>query len=157
MSPWDDALAEAPDLAKAVQGRFEANKHSILATLRADGSPRVSGTETLFAGGHLWLGSMGESRKSRDLQRDGRFALHSLPDLELQDGDAKVSGRAIEVVDEADWAAFRAVHPTGGEAPGPYELFRCDITEVVLTRVVGDHMEIDTWHPGEAPRRIERR
>lgn len=119
MSSWHDVTTAAPELASAAQTRFEAQKHSVLATLRADGSPRVSGTETLFAGGHLWLGSMGESRKSRDLQRDGRFALHSFPDLEMRDGDAKVSGRAIEVVDEADWEAFRAVHPTGGDAPGP--------------------------------------
>jgi hypothetical protein len=157
MTSWDDVAAAAPDLAKAVQARFEANLHAVLATLRADGSPRVSGTETLYAGGHLRLGSMGGSRKSADLVRDGRFALHSLPDIEMQAGDAKVSGRAVQIVDPDEWAAFRAVHPRGGDAPGPYELFKADITEVVLIRVVGDHMQIDTWHPGEAPRSIERR
>src|SRR3712207_2635746 len=103
MTSWDDVTTAAPDLAKAVQARFEAQKHSVLATLRKDGSPRVSGTETLFAGGHLWLGSMGASRKSRDLQRDGRFALHSMPDLELQEGDAKIAGVAVQVVRDEDW------------------------------------------------------
>ena len=157
MTSWDDVSAAAPDLAKAVQARFEAQKHSVLATLRRDGSPRLSGTETLFAGGRLWLGSMGGSRKSADLQRDGRCALHSMPDLEMRDGDAKISGRAVEVVDEAGWAAYRAVHPTGGEAPGPFELFEIDVTEIVLSRVEGDHMVIDSWHPGGAVRRVERR
>ena len=67
----------------------------MLATLRRDGSPRISGIEVTFADGQLWLGMMPDSRKALDLQRDPRFALHSAPlDADLKDGDAKISGRA---------------------------------------------------------------
>ena len=58
MASWNDVTIAAPALAKAVQGRFEATGLGILATLRKDGSPRVSGVEPLFAVGELWLGSM---------------------------------------------------------------------------------------------------
>jgi hypothetical protein len=40
MATWKQFAAEAPDLAYAVRARFEAAKHHVLATLRADGSPR---------------------------------------------------------------------------------------------------------------------
>ncbi|MDI9973605.1 pyridoxamine 5'-phosphate oxidase family protein [Rhodococcus sp. IEGM 1307] len=79
MTNWTQFETEAPDLAKAVAARFEAHKHHVLATLRKDGSPRVSGTEVEFYEGALLLGSMVGARKVQDLQRDPRFSLHSNP------------------------------------------------------------------------------
>ena len=73
--------------------------HSILATLRHDGSPRLSGLETNFSEGELWLAMMPDSRKADDLRRDPRFALHSSPQTELVEGDAKINGHAIAVTD----------------------------------------------------------
>ena len=60
----------APELAAAVQRCFDAHIHKTLATLRTDGSPRVSGQEMSFRDGNVWLGMMPDSRKARDLQRD---------------------------------------------------------------------------------------
>ena len=103
MATWEQFSSEAPDLAKAVRARFEATKHHVISTLRRDGSPRVSGTEVEFRGPELILGSMWQAVKARDLQRDGRFALHSNPgDGSLDGGDAKISGRAVEVTDLFD-------------------------------------------------------
>ena len=62
-----------------MRARFDAHRHKILGTLRADGSPRLSGIETTFKDGELWLGMMPGSRKVQDLQRDPRLALHSPP------------------------------------------------------------------------------
>lgn len=156
MTRWTEFADQAPELAAAVRDRFAATKHHVLATLRQDGSPRVSGTEVEFFDGDLTLGSMGGSRKARDLQRDGRLALHANPgDGSMAGGDAKVSGLASEVLDEAELEVYvEAVRP-----PPPFHLFRVDLTEVVLTCVSAeqDCLLIHTWHPGEPPRVIERR
>ncbi|MCU1483938.1 MAG: pyridoxamine 5-phosphate oxidase-related FMN-binding protein [Actinomycetia bacterium] len=162
MTNWNDVLAAAPELGALVQARFEATGLAVLATLRADGAPRVSGIETSFFDGELCLGSMWEARKALDLRHDPRLALHAATvDKEVKDGDARVSGRAVEVDDEAWKRAFatRFQEETGydPDANGPWHLFRVDVTELSTIRPGGDHLVIDVWHPGEAPRRIERR
>jgi Pyridoxamine 5'-phosphate oxidase len=100
MPSWSEFEAAAPELAKSVRARLDAHKHKTLATLRRDGSPRISGTETEFKDGELWIGSMLDARKAHDLQRDPRFALHSGSD-EPDDwaGDAKLAGVAEEIID----------------------------------------------------------
>ncbi|HEY1296228.1 MAG TPA: pyridoxamine 5'-phosphate oxidase family protein, partial [Chloroflexota bacterium] len=77
MSRWQDVVDTAPEFADRAQRLFQARKHKTLATLRSDGSPRISGTETQFADGDVWLGMMPDSLKARDLRRDPRLALHS--------------------------------------------------------------------------------
>jgi Pyridoxamine 5'-phosphate oxidase len=82
----------------------------VLATLRRDGSPRVSGSEIACLGSDLSFGSMPNAVKALDLQRDGRCALHAHPS---SDGDAKVAGVAVEVTGEA-----KSAYLTGDESPG---------------------------------------
>lgn len=161
VSSWNQLVAAAPDLAPAVRRRFEAHRHNVVATLRHDGSPRISGIETGFLLGELWLGMMPGSRKAKDLQHDPRVALHAAPiDLELIEGDAKLAGRAVEITDDETKAAFlQAHHAAGHEAPppGPMHLFRIDVQEISLVRVDGDHLVIDAWREGEDVKRVERR
>ena len=45
MPSWDEVARSAPELATAVQRLFDAHKHRTMATLRRDGSPRISGIE----------------------------------------------------------------------------------------------------------------
>jgi hypothetical protein len=155
MARWSDIEAEAPELAALARGFLDAHVHKTLATLRRDGSPRISGTEVIFAEGDLWLGSMWEAVKARDLQRDPRFAVHSgSEDPPGWSGDAKVAGR-VEEIEDAD----RKAAITGGKAPaGPAHLFRADIDELV---VVGlnesrDKLVIESWHAGRGVTRQER-
>lgn len=156
MATWNDLATAAPELAERVQARFTAHKHLLLATLRRDGAPRISGVEVQLSGGNLWMGMMGASRKAADLQRDPRMALHSAPlDLDLVDGDAKVSGRALEVVDPAGIAAWRG--DLGYEPPGPFHLFRVEVDEVSVVTVSGDHLVIDSWRPDKGSWRVERK
>ena len=147
MASWQQIEAEAPELVARARGLFDANKHKTLATLRRDGSPRISGSEIIFADGELWFGSMWQAVKALDLQRDPRFALHSASDGDNFEGDAKIAGRAEEVSDDA---VKRAV--VGGDgSSGPMHLFRADITELVVIGLGGDppdHMVIESWHPG---------
>jgi hypothetical protein len=149
---------EVPALAAAARGYLDARRHKVLATIRADGSPRASGIETFFVDGDLWFGSMPASGKARDLERDPRYALHSASeDPPAWTGDAMVSGRAVEV-DEARRAAVMAAH--GGEHPeGPFHLFRCDIHEVTTVRLGDppDHLVMESWREGRGLRRSERR
>jgi hypothetical protein len=154
MSTWSEFTAEAPELAERVRERLQAHKHLTIATLRRDGSPRISGTEVQLTGGELWIGSMWQALKARDLQRDGRFALHSGTDEPDEfAGDAKVAGVAEEITDP------EVVQEHNGEVTsGPSHLFRLDVREASVVRhnEAGDALLIEIWRPGEAVRRIER-
>ncbi len=147
MPSWSDVEAEAPKLAALARGFFDTQVHKTLATLRKDGSPRISGTEVNFADGELWFGSMWRAVKALDLRRDPRFALHSgSVDPPGWTGDAKLSGRAEEITDPERQAAI-----IGADAPpGPSHLFRADIEEVVVVRLgdPADHLVIESWHVG---------
>jgi hypothetical protein len=164
MASWQSFCDEVPEMAALVQQRFDAHRHKVLATLRKDGGPRISGIEASFRDGQMWLAGMPGSVKFVDLTRDPRFALHSAPSDPPDDadpaawvGDAKVSGVAVPVVDPEGLAAFDAATPE--KPPGPFDLFRADLEEAVFVRVGpgGDHLLIDTWHPGRGCVRVERR
>lgn len=160
MASWQEVVDDAPDFARAVQGRFDAHQHKVLATLRKDGSPRISGIEASFAEGELWLGMMLESRKALDLLRDPRLALHSAtPDVgddpTAWTGDAKIAGRAIDATDPSVMKKYVRAF---GEPEQPFHLFTVDIAEVVLVRVgdPADHLDIDVWRAGRGLERIAR-
>jgi hypothetical protein len=149
MASFADVETEEPEFATRVRAAFDAHRHKILATLRADGSPRVSGIEASLGGGQLWLAGMTRSVKFADLRGDPRMALHSGSDEpDSFTADAKVSGRAVEVTDPAERAAFATA--TGSPADGDYELFRVDLEQVVLTAVADDKsaLIISSWRPG---------
>ncbi len=155
MPSWSEFEAAAPDLAREVRERLEAHKHQTLATVRADGSPRISGTESLLAEGELWIGSMWGARKARDLQRDPRFALHGgSDDPPAWTGDAKVAGVAEEI---ADPERVRRLNGEAG-AMGPSHLFRLDLREVSAVRLdpEGKALVIEVWTPDGGVRTMTR-
>ena len=150
MTAWKDVEEAVPEFAARVRRIFEAHKHKTIATLRADGGPRISGIEAEFVDGELRFGSMAGARKGADLHRDPRFALHS-PSVDPPEGnpagwvgDAKIAGRA------------HAVGPVGGDADG--EQFHADIDEVVFTGLNADatKLVVESWTPGRGLRRVER-
>ena len=53
MPTWSEFEAAAPELAKSVRARLDAHTHKTIATLRRDGSPRISGIETAFVDSDL--------------------------------------------------------------------------------------------------------
>lgn len=126
MVTWKGFAAAEPDLAREVRERFDAGRHKTIATLRDDGSPRISGIECEFTGEHLRFGSMAGSRKGADLARDPRFALHgpTVHPVEGEErawpGEAKVAGRALPG------------GPVGGDGQGDEpegDYFVADLTE----------------------------
>ena len=148
--------AEASELAALARGFLDAHVHKTLATLRRDGSPRISGTEVVFADGELWLGSMWRSMKALDLRRDPRFALHSgSADPPDWTGDAKLAGRLEEIADLERKAAIIGDVASRNSS----HLFRADIIELAVVRIgdPADHLVVETWHAGRGINRQERR
>jgi len=147
---WKQLSDESPDLAARIKARFAAHEHHVVATVRADGAPRVSGTNVVFLGDDLWLGSMPGSVKGADLTRDPRFALHSAPlDTQLADGDAKLAGTARKLDDQSEvdeWFA-RYAEATGQNPTGGGDVFELQLTEASLVQVDGNELVITSWSP----------
>ena len=118
-----------------------------MATLRRDGSPRISGTEIEFADGQLRIGSMPSAVKAVDLRREPRLAIHGPTEdppagnAGAWKGEAKIAGIATEV--DSGTAAHR---------------FLIDIQEAVITRLneSGDRLVIESWNPVRGYRILER-
>ncbi|HEX2105932.1 MAG TPA: pyridoxamine 5'-phosphate oxidase family protein [Solirubrobacteraceae bacterium] len=145
MASWSEVERQAPELSALARELLDAFRHKTLATIRRDGSPRISGTELEISDGELWLGSMWRSVKALDLLRDPRFALHSgSPDPDAGwRGDAKLAGRAEDVTAEGATS----------------HRFRLDVTELVVVRLGDppDHIVVESWHEGRGMSRRERR
>ena len=147
MPAWRDVEKAEPELAAKVRELFDAGRHKTIATLRADGGPRISGIECEFKDGELRFGSMAPARKLADLRRDPRFALHgpTFHPVEGEEGgwpgEAKVAGRAV---------------PEGGDDGS--ESFVADITEIAFTHLndEANRLVIEWWTPDGGLQRIER-
>jgi len=154
VASWAEVVSAEPELASTVERMFAAGRHKTIATLRADGSPRISGIECEFVDGQLRFGSMAGARKVADLQRDPRFALHGPtvdPVGEGADswvGEAKIAGHAVHV---------GALVADDGIGP-PGELFVADVAELVVTRLdpTGSRLVIEWWTPDGGRRLVER-
>jgi hypothetical protein len=149
MAAWKDVEQADPEFAARVRRLFDAGRHKTIATLRADGSPRISGIECEFADGQLRFGSMPGALKGADLRRDARFALHG-PTFHPQEGqeaewpgEAKIAGRAV---------------PAGPGDESAGDLFLADISEVVITRLNPEAtlLVIESWTARRGLRVAER-
>ncbi|MFD7977753.1 pyridoxamine 5'-phosphate oxidase family protein [Streptomyces sp. NPDC059071] len=151
---WSAFESAEPELAATVRERFGMYTHHALATLRKDGSPRLSGIEADFRAGELWLGMMPRSRKARDVQRDPRFSLLANPGegTSMGGGDVRLSGRAVEITEprKLDWYAAEVGMPM------PFHVFRAELTEVVRTYVDGEEIVLRTWSPERGTRTLRR-
>src|SRR5262245_41365285 len=67
----------------------------LVATIRTDGSPRLSAVEPLVLAGVLWLSMLWGSRKAADLHRDPRILVHSaITNRDGGAGEFKIRGSA---------------------------------------------------------------
>jgi len=147
VATWAEFEAVEPEFASRVRRLMSGRKHLTMATLRRDGSPRISGTEVEFAEGQLRIGSMTRAVKALDLRRDGRVAIHG-PTIDPPSdkpagwkGEAKIAGIAREV-------------DSGGDA----HRFVIDIQEAVITRLneAGSRLVVESWTPDRGHRTMER-
>jgi hypothetical protein len=147
MPSWAEFELAQPEFAARVHALMSSRKHLTMATLRREGSPRISGTEVNFADGQLRVGSMPAAVKALDLRRDPRVAIHGPTEDPPTDnpsgwmGEAKIAGTATEVDSGSD-----AHH------------FNIDIQEVVITHLneAGTRLVIESWNPARGYRQRER-
>jgi len=148
MATWAELEAAEPEFAARVRVLMTSRKHLTMATLRRDGSPRISGTEVEFIEGQLRIGSMHGAVKALDLRGDPRVAIHGPTDDPPSDrptgwkGEAKVAGKVVEVESGSD--AHR---------------FLIDIQEAVITHLneSGERLVVESWDPVRGRRTLERK
>ncbi|MEY4338526.1 MAG: hypothetical protein RLZ14_376 [Actinomycetota bacterium] len=144
MASWAAFEVAEPEMAARAAALFRRRKHHVMATVRADGSPRLSGTEVAIERGAFGFGVMAGAIRLADLRRDARLSLHSQGsdppehDHSAWEGEAKLSGRALS-----------AAAPSAGADAPPGEYFVVDVDEVVITSIgsPADHLLIERWTP----------
>jgi len=132
MASWSEFAAAQPDLAAAIRALLQQYGPAMgyLATVRADGGPRVHPVSPVFTRAGLYCFVV-TSPKRHDLDRDGRYALHSYPP-EDNDDEAHLTGRAHPVSDAA-----LITHLAGGLRAAPevdWRLYELTIDTAMLRR-----------------------
>jgi Pyridoxamine 5'-phosphate oxidase len=99
MASWSAFVAASPSLAAGVRALLQQYGPGMayLATVRPDGGPRIHPVSPVITEDGLFCFVV-RSPKRRDLERDGRYALHSYPPEESDD-EATVTGVATPVDD----------------------------------------------------------
>lgn len=147
MATWRDFERDAPELAAAGHAmlyRFGVGL-GYLATVRADGGPRVHPFCPILHEGGLY-GLIAHSPKQRDLLRDGRYAIHSFPAPDADD-EFYVTGRAHARRDAALAAGVRrTLTSTGATSSGDETLFEFDVERALLA-TYKKRGEPDNWPP----------
>ncbi len=157
---WQEIVERQPRLAATAHSRLIEPGVVLVATLRRDGSPRLSPVEPFVLEGDLLLSMLWRSFKARDLLRDPRVLVHSIvTGRDGSDGELKVRGTACEERDPGRQGRYaEAVAAALGwrPEPGRFHLFSVDVSEVTFIRYdepTGDQF-VSSWPP---PREFVRR
>jgi hypothetical protein len=131
MARWAEFASDAPAIASAGARRLvgaDGIAIGFLATVSARGGPRLAPVCPIFCGDELYVSTASRSPKVEDLRRRRQYALHAF--LGENDEEFQMSGRAIEVTEDAERAAVHAAIPFRSfSAADP--LFRLAIDRVV--------------------------
>src|ERR1700723_4763872 len=122
MATWNEFETDAPDIAaagKQLLYQFGVGL-AFLATLRKDGAPRLHPICPTVVDGPLYA-LIGPTPKRNDLRRDGRYALHTFPPVEVDD-EFLVMGRAAFIDSTAITDKVRADLVGRGMTPPNAEL-----------------------------------
>ena len=132
MASWSEFAADDPRLAEAIRALMQqyGPGFGYLATVRADGGPRVHPVSPVITDDGLYCFII-DSPKRRDLERDGRYALHSFPPEESDD-EAYVAGRARPVTDQAKVA--RLADTLRAASHVDWRLFEFTVDVAMLSR-----------------------
>ena len=144
---WGELAVRAPDLAAAGERLLRSFTLGYLATLGADGAPRLAPvTVTLHQGG-LYAFVRGRTPKAADLARDPRFALHAFPHFPMPDSfddeELSIRGEAERVDDEGLRRAVREVHNDSVEDGSV--LYRLDVAEALHKERAGGDVRYTRW------------
>lgn len=162
MATWHEFVISAPLISAIFRRRHAAAGNlCLLATLRADGSPRISPIEPRMFEGELWVAGMPGTTKFGDLGRDPRFCLHTATvDPHVGDGDAKVWGTVHDVQDEGLHRRFaedlyaESGFDLRGQVFAPFYAAR--LTSASAVEIVDGHLDVTIWKEGEAERVVRK-
>jgi Pyridoxamine 5'-phosphate oxidase len=152
---WSDIEQTQPRLARLARGRMIDPGVVLVATIRRDGTPRLSPVEPYVLDGDLWLSMMWQSTKARDLLRDPRILVHSvITNRDGTEGEFKIRGTARADDDPAMQRRYAdaVAHDLGwNPLPGRFHLFAVDVGEVSFITYdpggSGDQ-HVAQWPPG---------
>jgi hypothetical protein len=162
MTSWTDFDRQAPRIAAVFKRRHAAaGKLCMLATLRADGYPRISPMEPRVFEDELWLIGMPDTTKFRDLARDPRFCLHTATvDTNVSDGDAKLWGTVRHVGDPELHERFAVdlYEDIGLDLRGQRfeQFYAADINSASAVEMTDGHMDVTVWRLGEEERVVRK-
>ncbi len=150
---WSEMELAQPGLARLGRLRLLGPGVLLVATIRGDGTPRVSPVEPFVLDGVLWLSMLWQSRKAADLARDPRILVHSVvTGRDGGEGEFKIRGTARAEPDLAMQRRYaEAVAGSLGWSPEPgrFHLFAAGISEVTFIRydnATGDQ-QVAMWPP----------
>ena len=143
---WGAFATVSPVLAQVGRDRLHG-RASYIATIRADGSPRVHPVTPIVAQTALYVFMEPTSPKGHDLRRDGRFALHcGVEDVGGGGGEFIVRGRALPVDNSNGRATAIAASPY---APAErYVLFELRIDHAMATEYGPGGPQRQRWSAG---------
>ena len=148
---WRDVEDRQPRLARLGRTKLGAPGVVLVATIRRDGSPRVSAVEPLFWAGDLWLGMGWESLKARDLMRDRRVLVHSVvTSRDGGGGEFKVRGLALLETGQVEqgYADVVAKELRWTPVVGKFHLFRVEVEDITYIRWADSNDQYVTrWPP----------
>jgi Pyridoxamine 5'-phosphate oxidase len=151
---WSEMEGSQPRLARLGQRRLLDPGVVLVATIRKDGTPRVSPVEPFVMDGTLWLSMLWQSKKAADLTRDPRILVHNvITSRDGGDGEFKIRGSARAEPDpgiQRRYARQVTARLGWNPEPGRFHLFAVSIEEVTFIAyddATGDQ-HVATWPPG---------
>ena len=150
---WSELERAQPGLARLGRERLLAPGVVLVATIRRDGTPRLSPVEPFVMDGDLWLSMLWRSTKAADLLRDPRILVHSVvTGRDGGEGEFKIRGTARAEHDpEVRRRYADAVTADLGWSPTPdrFHLFAVSLDDVTFIRyddATGDQ-HVAMWPP----------
>lgn len=135
MARWVEFAAQEPDVAQLGERILKKYGIAYLGTIRADGGPRVHPISPVLVAGGLYIGIIPTSAKRRDLDRDGRCVIHTLPGP--NDAEVCFTGRAVRLSDD-ELAALVQQAPANVRLARDTPLYEIQLEQVACTTFVND-------------------
>lgn len=146
MKSWGEFKSMAPELAAYGERRFHRARVAFLATVAADGTPRVNPVQPVICHDRLLLFLEPTSPKSADLKRNGVFAMHSLVDNPVGvGGEFSIKGKATLLTDED--IRNNAIEASCYTPSEEYVLFELKIDAALARDYEDGKIVMNRWEP----------
>jgi hypothetical protein len=149
VATWAQFSEEAPNMAALGQRILRNYGIAYLGTVRPDGGPRVHPVSPVVVGDHMYLGMMPDTPKRRDLDRDPRCVVHTLPGP--MDSEVCISARARRISDD-EVDKLIATAPAHVRIARDTIMYKLDIERVTCTEFEAD----ESYHRPKPTRTVWR-